>query len=172
MQLTFITTIVMSIISTITANYNILAFSGAGSFGSVEIGILNKLSDSNSIVKKYDLYTGISAGGLNAGFLSHFTSVQEALPSIKKIMMRLTNRYVFQLEPRTNTSLLNTAPLERTIESTIKSLGSSKVQTLIGTTNLNTGYLDTFYYNTLELSDQIKLLMATSAIPLIFPPVS
>jgi NTE family protein len=172
MQLTFITTIFLSIISSINCNYNILAFSGAGSFGSVEIGILNKLSDSNSIVQKYDLYTGISAGGLNAGFLSHFTSIKDALPSIKRIMTRLSNRDIYKLIPTTNVSLLNTSPLEDTIGSTIKSLGSSKIQTLIGTTNLNTGYLDTFYYNTLELADQIKLLMATSAIPLVFPPIS
>jgi predicted patatin/cPLA2 family phospholipase len=43
---------------------------------------------------------------------------------------------------------------------------------MIGTTNLNTGFLDTYFYNQLNISDQIQLLMCTSAIPGAFPPIS
>ena len=49
---------------------NQLAFSGGGSFGAVEIGILKRINQIEK--KKYDIYTGISAGGLNAGFLSYY----------------------------------------------------------------------------------------------------
>jgi NTE family protein len=154
------------------ANYNILSFSGGGSFGAVEVGILSRLSDDKLIPKSFDLYTGISAGGLNAGFLSHFAHVNEAIPVIKKIYSGLDNRDVYRLVPKTNISLFTTAPLESTIKSIISKLEKSQIQTLIGTTNLNTGYLDTYYYNTLELGDQVKLLMSTSAIPIVFPPIS
>ncbi len=154
------------------ANYNILSFSGGGAFGAVEVGILDKLVSSNSISKSFDLYTGISAGGLNSGFFSHFVSVEVGLPVIKNIYTGLSNSDVYSLYPKTNTSLFNTKPLELTIKKTIGKLNSSKIQTLIGTTNLNTGYLDTYYYNTLEFEDQVKLLMSTSAIPVIFPPIS
>ena len=171
MNLNLFVTVLLSLTTYVISDYNILSFSGAGSFGSVEIGILSKLSDTNAIPEKFDLYTGISAGGLNAGFLSHFPSIKDGLNPIKKIMERLSNRNVFEIMPRTNVSLFNTAPLENTIYTIIKSLEPSKIQTLIGTTNLYTGYLDTYYYNTLELSDQTKLLMATSAIPLAFPPI-
>lgn len=45
---------------------NQLSFSGGGSFGAVEIGILKRINEIEP--KNYDLYTGISAGALNAGF--------------------------------------------------------------------------------------------------------
>jgi predicted acylesterase/phospholipase RssA len=51
---------------------NQLSFSGGGSLGAVEIGIIKKLSEGG--LKKFDLYTGISAGALNAGLLSYFTN--------------------------------------------------------------------------------------------------
>ncbi len=153
-------------------DYNILSFSGGGSFGAVEVGILDKLVSSKSVPKSFDLYTGISAGGLNSGFFSHFVSVEVGLPVIKNIYTELTNSDIYSLYPRTNTSLLNTKPLELTIKKTIGKLNPSKIQTLIGTTNLNTGYLDTYYYNTLGFEDQVKLLLSTSAIPIVFPPIS
>lgn len=152
-------------------NYNILSFSGAGSFGAVEIGILTKLSDTNSIVNEFDLYTGISAGGLNAGILSHFTFIREGLPYVKKIIIELNNHDIYRLVPKSNISLFNTFPLEYTLTKIIKSLNQSNIQTLIGTTNLNTGFLDTYYYNTQTFEDKIKLLMSTSAIPIVFPPI-
>ena len=49
---------------------NLLALSGGGSFGMVEVGILKSLYDKNQIPSEFDVISGISAGGLNAGFLS------------------------------------------------------------------------------------------------------
>lgn len=155
--------------------YNVLSFSGGGSFGAVEIGILSKLIDDKLISTKYDLYTGISAGGLNAGFLSHFDTIESGLIPIQHIYSNLSNREIYKLKPLTGLSLLNTEPLKNTITSILsglKSISSKYRPTIIGTTNLNTGYLDTYYYNQLELNDQIQLLMCTSAIPLVFPPIT
>jgi NTE family protein len=151
--------------------FNVLSFSGGGAFGAVEIGILNKLIDTNAIVKNYDLYTGISAGGLNAGFLSHFNEIKEGLLPIKNIYTQLTNHQIYEILPASGISLLNTKPLEKTITKILSELKQSNIETMIGTTNLNTGYLDTYYYNQLELNDQIQLLMCTSAIPVAFPPI-
>jgi predicted acylesterase/phospholipase RssA len=50
---------------------NQLSFSGGGAFGAVEIGIIKCLIE-RSGGKQFDLYTGISAGALNAGFLSYY----------------------------------------------------------------------------------------------------
>ena len=52
-----------------TAAIHQLAFRGGGSFGAVEIGILKHLIEVG--LEPQDLYTGISAGALNAGFLSY-----------------------------------------------------------------------------------------------------
>ena len=51
-----------------------LAFSGGGSFGAVEIGILKHLIEEG--LEPIDLYTGISAGALNAGFLSYYSDIR------------------------------------------------------------------------------------------------
>ena len=156
--------------NTNTANtYNVLALSGGGSFGAVEIGILDKINSMEN--KKYDVYTGISAGGLNVGFLSHFDNLKQGLYEVKNIYSELKNRNVFEIFPNTNVSLLNTEPLRKTITKTISRLGSVKQATLIGSTNLNTAHLDIYEYHKLNNEQQINLLMATSAIPVIFPPI-
>jgi predicted acylesterase/phospholipase RssA len=156
---------------------NILSFSGGGSFGAVEIGILSKLLDDNKLpTTNYDLYTGISAGGLNAGFLSHYDNLKYGLQEIKQIYSHLSNRDIYELRPLTGVSLLNTEPLKNTVTNILSRLKpispSNPRQTMIGTTNLNTGFLDTYFYNQLNVSDQIQLLLCTSAIPVAFPPIS
>ena len=67
LQLFLIFTLFSNLVS---ATFNQLAFSGGGAFGAVEIGILKRINELNP--KKYDMYTGISAGGLNSGFLSFY----------------------------------------------------------------------------------------------------
>ncbi len=154
----------------INANtYNVLALSGGGSFGAVEIGILDKINSMEN--KKYDVYTGISAGGLNVGFLSHFDNLNLGLYEVKNIYTELKNRNVFEILPNTNVSLLNTEPLRKTITKTLSKLGSTNQATLIGSTNLNTAHLDIYEYHKLNNEQQIDLLMATSAIPVVFPPI-
>ena len=162
-----------SIKSSIQSNiYNVLSFSGGGSFGAVEIGILEKVMETNNFITlNYDLYTGISAGGLNAGFLSHYDKIFDGIFSIKQIYSHLSNKDIYEINPLTGISLLNTMPLEKTIKTILSDLPSSVKETMIGTTNLNTGFLDIYYYDKLNLDDQIKLLMCTSAIPVAFPPI-
>ena len=55
---------------------NILSFSGAGSFGAVEVGILDRMSSS---LPTFDMLTGVSAGGLNVGFLSYYSVASQNL---------------------------------------------------------------------------------------------
>ena len=56
-------------------SFNQLSFSGGGSFGAIEIGILKLVVELNKNAN-YDLYTGISAGALNAGVLSHYEDIE------------------------------------------------------------------------------------------------
>jgi len=45
-----------------------------------------------------------------------------------------------------------------------------RIETLIGATNINTGYLDYFNYETYtDITDLVDILMSTSAIPGLFP---
>ncbi len=151
------------------ANYNMLSFSGGGSFGAVEIGILKKINEIEH--KNYDLITGISAGGLNAGFLSHFTDLDIGIKEVSSIYGNLKNNQVYELYPSTKISIYNTEPLKNTLGKIVNKLGKVYKKTLIGTTNLYTGKLDKYYYNELDNNDQITILLCTSAIPILFPPI-
>jgi len=149
-----------------------LSFSGGGSFGAVEIGILKKVRESYPV--KYDRYTGISAGGLNSGFLSHYEDISEGIEESEKIYGSLRNRDIYEILPETGCSLLNTKPLHKTLTNIVENMASEPViDTMIGAVNLHSGNLDIYRYNdNTKTEDKVLLLMSTSAIPVVFPPVT
>lgn len=159
-------------------NCHVLAFTGGGSYGAVEIGILDFLSSNNKIPQKFDVVTGISAGALNAAFLSYYPNISHAIPYLKEIMFNLNTSSVYHRDYFNifnRWSLYNNKPLENTIRNIIihklQFLSKNeKTKTLIGATNVNEELLDVFEYNKLDLNQQIDVLMATTAIPIIFPP--
>ena len=150
---------------------NQLAFSGGGSFGAVEIGILKRI---NQIEKKqYDTYTGISAGGLNAGFLSYYKDLTMGIKNAELLYSNMKNKMVYEVSPHNELSLLNTEPLFNVLTKIINKMGKEPViNTYIGATNLYTGRLDIFNFNDNNDADKVLLLMSTSAIPLVFPPIN
>jgi hypothetical protein len=154
-----------------TKSVNQLSFSGGGSFGAVEIGILKKIRESEKN-KMYDVYTGISVGGLNAGYLSFFLNIDEGLLNIEKLYTSLKNDNVYKILPITGNSLFNTNPLLNTLTLIINNMNNdSIINTYIGTTNLNSGYLDIYNFKEIKKDEKPLLLMATSAIPVLFPPI-
>lgn len=160
----------LSLFKTIVS-LNQLAFSGGGSFGAVEIGILKRI---NQIEKKqYDIYTGISAGGLNAGFLSYYKDLTMGIKNAELLYSTMKNKMVYEVSPHNELSLLNTEPLFNTLTKIINKMGKEPVvSTYIGATNLYTGRLDIFNFNDNNDDDKVLLLMSTSAIPIVFPPIS
>ena len=62
-----------------------LSFSGGGAFGAVEIGILKKIRETYPV--DYDMYAGISAGGLNSGFLSHYKDINDGIIEAEKYIL-------------------------------------------------------------------------------------
>jgi NTE family protein len=163
---TIFTTLLFSVYTT-----EQLSFSGGGAFGAVELGILKKIRENYPV--RYDRYTGISAGGLNSGFLSHFTNIDEGIIEAEVMYSTISNKNVYKLLPNTGDSLLNTHPLHETLTRVITNMKSEPViNTFIGTVNLFTGNLDIYKYNDNSLiEDKVLLLMCTSAIPIVFPPV-
>ena len=165
---------------------NILSFSGAGSFGAVEVGILDKLTQpSNAPV--FDMLTGVSAGGLNVGFLSYYSGIGasgannnalfvQGVTELKNTYFQMTNDTVFQHNTgqiARTWSYYDTAPLRKTIESKLAPLsyrGFTPIPALIGSTNLNDGVFQIFEFHKESKLRQIQIMMATSAIPLAFPP--
>jgi len=151
-----------------TNAFNQLSFSGGGSFGAVDIGILKRILETD--YKTYDLYTGISAGALNAGFLSYFSNLKTGVKSAEKMYDSMHNLLVYKLDPFTGISILNTEPLFKTLTKIIN--GKPVVHTLIGATNLYSGNLDVYTFEDNDDANKVLLLMASSAIPGIFPPVN
>lgn len=155
---------------------NILALSGGGAFGAVEMGILDGLTGSGQAPATYDILTGISAGGLNAGFLSYYTNISQALPDIYTVLTDLTTEAVYEsalLNILTDWSVYTTSPLQKTLTQILsqkKVSAAGKPMTLIGASNVLTEQLDVWHFETLGLPDRVATLMATSAIPFVFPP--
>lgn len=163
--------ILLLLLITISHGIEQISFSGGGAFGAVEIGILKRIISENP--KKYDRYTGISAGGLNCGFLSYYSNINEGIKDAETMYSNIRNNDVYEILPITSNSLLNTKPLYNTLKTIITNKTNEPViETLIGAVNLYTGNLDTYKYDsTLNTEDKVKLLMSTSAIPMVFPPI-
>jgi NTE family protein len=152
------------------SSLNQLSFSGGGAFGAVEIGILKRLNELEPI--KYDLYTGISAGALNSAILSYFENLNEGILFAEKTYSELRNRDVYELFPPTGLSIFNTKPLHETLTKIVEKMKNRPhVNTLIGATNLYSGNLDVYTFGENVDSDKVLLMMASAAIPGLFPPV-
>lgn len=154
-----------------TYSLNQLSFSGGGSLGAVEIGIIKNLSERG--LKKFDLYTGISAGALNAGLLSYYNNIDNGISVAEKIYSNLKNRMVYKLLPTTELSLLNTEPLFNTLTDIISKMPNEPViHTLLGATNLYSGNLDVYSFEENNNFNKVNLMMASAAIPGLFPPIN
>jgi predicted patatin/cPLA2 family phospholipase len=165
----------LNMLAQIFASCNILALSGGGSFGAVEIGILDSLTSTKKIPNKYDIITGISVGGINTGFLSYFDDISTALPQMINTFTSLTNDDVYKsdiLGILTHWSIYDNTPLENTLTNILKELNpsSNPPLSLIGMSNIYTNNLDIVNFNSLSFEDKITVLMSTSAIPIVFPP--
>jgi predicted patatin/cPLA2 family phospholipase len=151
-------------------SFNQLSFSGGGSFGAVEIGIIKKLMENNVI--NFDTYTGISAGALNAGFLSYYKNINEGIITAENLYSTINNRMIYKLIPPTDVSILNTEPLFNTLFNIINKMPNKPViHTLIGATNLYSGNLDVYSFEENDDLNKVFLLMSSSAIPGLFPPI-
>lgn len=164
---------------------NVLTLSGGGSYGAVELGILEALLRNNTIPNKYDLIAGISAGGVNAALLSSFDTLDRGLLFAKPFMFNLTTQDIYRrnLAPWHRWALYDTFPLENTLWRVLRQAQSFATAQatdgtlpglLLGSTNLNKQHLALHYWNGTphrDLNKLIPAIMATSAIPLAFPPV-
>jgi len=148
---------------------NQLSFSGGGSFGAVEIGILKRIHQTQP--KQYDLYTGISAGALNAGFLSYYNNLNIGIQNAEQLYSSIRTRKIYNVAP-TGLSLLNTEPLYKTLTNVIELMPNPPlIHTLIGATNIYSGKLDVYAFEDQNNINKVLLLMSSSAIPGMFPPI-
>lgn len=141
---------------------NILSLSGGGALGAIQLGILDTIH-----LPTYDLISGISIGSINAVFLAQSQNITYNLDYLKHILFNIHNSDLFL--PFGHWSLYDYTPLNHTLHSLLNF--SLNIPVLIGASNLNTDKLDLFLLNQFDKNTQINLLLASSAIPLLFPPV-
>ena len=158
------------LLTSVISALNQLSFSGGGSFGAVEIGILKRVMELEN--KKFDLYTGISAGALNAGFLSYYSDINKGIQNAESLYLSIKNRMIYDVLPLTGVSVLNSKPLEKTLTKMLSSMPNQPlVHTLIGATNLYSGKLDIYSFEDQDETNKVLLMMSSCAIPGIFPPI-
>ena len=166
MLITLLTLLFVSV-----SSLNQLSFSGGGSFGAVEIGILKRVVELNKNIQ-FDLYTGISAGALNAGFLSYYSNINQGIKTAEYIYSSIRNRMIYDIVPNTGLSILNTEPLYKTLTKIIDKMPNEPIiHTLIGATNMYSGKLDIYSFEDQDDINKVLLLMSSSAIPGMFPPI-
>ena len=154
---------------------NILSLSGGGSYGAVEAGILDSLISNHLINDKFDVITGISAGGLNAGYLSYYSNIRDAIPELFQIYKNTKNGDIYEkdiLGILHNWSIYSTKQLYNTLHSYLdpKKNNPEAPITLVGASNIIQNRLDVFRIDNMNVDDKVDVLMSTSAIPFIFPP--
>jgi predicted acylesterase/phospholipase RssA len=139
------------------------------------MGIIDSLVSTERIPNTFDVITGISTGGLNAAFLSHFNNVSSALPYMYNIFSNLHTKDIYTphyLGIFSKWAIYDNSPLEKTLGNILQSAphNPNPPLTLIGASNVYTERLDIFKYTELSHDDKINVLMSPRAIPVIFPP--
>lgn len=170
--------IILSLLSvnTFAKECNILSLSGGGSFGAVEAGILKDMIQKNKLNSTFDIITGISAGGLNTAFLSYENDISNSIDNLVNIYYNLGTDSVYVKNSYYNIyknwGYYDTSPLENTVTNVLKSLvkKDNSPIALIGASNLNMEELNIFRFDQSDFDSKINILMATSAIPILFPP--
>ena len=152
----------------------ILALSGGGAHGAFQAGVIKNLNDKGT---KWDIITGVSAGAINALALSIFNSTdqQSGISLMQNVWMNITSYdvYKWNWNPLFDQSLLDSSPLNNTIYNIANNYGGiAQRDVIIGSVDLNSGEMNFFNRNDLNSASRTtNIIMASTAIPLIFPPV-
>ena len=141
---------------------NILSFSGGGSHGAIELGILKSIYQG----EQYKQFLGVSAGSLNAAIMSSYKEPLSGIEKLNDIYTNTRNSDIYKLNFSLHTSLLDSQPLLETIK---KHLPSTLFYPCsVGVTNLDSGQFEIVELN--KNDNKANVLLASSSIPVVFPP--
>jgi predicted patatin/cPLA2 family phospholipase len=151
----------------------VLVLSGGGSHGAFQAGVIKKLHENG---KNWDIITGVSAGSFNTAFLGLFSQQNQSfgIKVMTETWLNMTsnNVYLWNWNPIYDQSILDNAPLNKTIYELVKKYGGKARRDIImGATNLNTGRLELFNRTDFtSVNKTASIVMASSSIPVVFPP--
>lgn len=141
--------------------------SGGGSFGAMEAGMVCGRS-----IPAYGVVTGVSVGGFNAAILA---SSRDPCGVMRDLWTSIKTEdvYAFHLDDL-GRSVYDTSPLRKTILDVLAGHNLTKTHTplLVGVTSVTSLTLEVRLVPAgSDLRNYIDLLMASAAVPVLFPPV-
>lgn len=172
-SLFFVTFYLFSLLSLQVAGdgCKILALSGGGSYGSYELGVVSKMIVNGS--GGWDLVTGVSAGSINALYLSTILIEDEKnIPELKQLWINTKSSDIYGYEFFLNgLSLYKTDALRKTLAGIYQ---NKKVirPVIISATSLNKGNSVLFNETDIHNFGFVDPILASTAIPILFPPHS
>ncbi len=147
-------------------------FSGGGSLGSVQVGMLHALVETGV---QPDLVVGASVGAINAGWVAEHPG-PEGVAALEEIWLGIRRNQIFPARPLTGflgfvgqrASFMGSDGLRRLVEANITSprLEDTPVPLKVVAADLSTGM-----EVVLDRGDPVPSLLASAAIPGVFPPV-
>ena len=147
--------------------------SGGGSLGAVQVGMLQALGERGVVP---DLLVGTSAGAINAAFVGGHGMGTAALLELAGLWRSLRRRDLFALRPLhgvlavagVRPSLFSAEPLRRLVEANLGygDLLDASIELHLVTTDLSSGR-----EVMLSSGDAASAVVASAAIPGVFPPV-
>jgi NTE family protein len=147
--------------------------SGGGSLGAVQVGMLQALGERGV---KPDLLIGTSAGAINAAFVAGHGGSSDALLGLAEIWRSLHRRDIFALRPLRGLlavavlrpSLFSAGQLQRLVEANLgfREVQEARIELHLVATDLCTGQ-----EVLISAGNAVRAVVASAAIPGIFPPV-
>lgn len=148
----------------------ILVLSGGGCYGAFEMGIVSKLIEQNK--GSWDLITGVSAGSINACYLSSIEKdkEQENIKDFETLWTNIKNKDVYKDEFFFNKlSYYDNTPLKNKLNEVFESRKVIR-PLIISSTSLKNGKALHFYNEDIEKYGFTDLILSSTAIPILFPP--
>lgn len=148
-----------------------LVLGGGGTRGALQVGFIRRIAELRIPV---DFVVGTSAGALNAAFVAFHEAVEH--DCLAEIWRGLRGRRLYGRNPfawvrglaRRQMGLYDNAPLRRLLEEHLRAddFSAARIPLHVTATNLCTGEREVFHRGPL-----IPALLASAALPGIFPPV-
>jgi predicted acylesterase/phospholipase RssA len=149
---------------------NILLLSGGGAYGAYEAGIISRLVENGS---RWDYLTGVSAGSINAFFLSSLGYPANLTTILRDSWNSIKSDNVYKIVPTDwLKSLASNEPLTKTMQAKIKEYNLEELQipVYVGTVSLEDGIFYQWYLDHNTSASVVDLIIASSNIPIVFAP--
>jgi len=159
----------------LTDSCRVLVLSGGGGHCACQPGLISGLIQDNPNLS-WDVITGISAGSINAYYLSTRrleNSLYEVVTNLSKFWQDTKTKDIYSINLLWKESIFDTTPLHYYLKQHInESVGFTPVY--VGAVSLETGNLNISYSTPENLTDHfvVESIMSSTAIPILFPPHS